>query len=178
MLVEEQDLYDKYTIRLTRMKLELISPSASKSEPRKRFVDDISFDIIVENCLEPLHEQYPTIRLNVAFTQAAFEVDLAAMEKVQKLLDTVLITFENKDTNKVAAEVQKKIEFEFNNYLLREEKKNKVVQNAPDAKVKLEMTKIRDLMGRAVQDRMQESALRGIKEINEEKRMNVDKMRR
>ena len=82
LLVEEQDLYDKYTIRLTKMKLELINPSASKSEPRMRFVDDISFDIIVENCLEPLHEQYPTIRLNVAFTQAAFEVDLIAMEKV------------------------------------------------------------------------------------------------
>lgn len=87
-----------------------------------------------------------------------------------------MITFENKDTNKVVAEVQKKIDFEFQKYLRKEEKKNKV-ESAPD-KIKLEMTKIRDLMGRAVQDRMQESALRGIKEINEEKRMNVDKMRR
>lgn len=32
-MIEELDLYDQYNIKLTKMKLELVCPSASKSEP-------------------------------------------------------------------------------------------------------------------------------------------------
>lgn len=105
-------LYDEYKVRLDKMNLTLshniyLSVQNSNAEDYQ-IIDNITFEISIENCLGPLNKTYPTLRVNIDFDQIGIDLDLSCLKNILRLKDSVLLDLENKDFTSVEAKIKKK----------------------------------------------------------------------
>jgi len=108
-LTTDDGLYDKYKVRLEKMSLDLHHHNNDQSRAEDyQIIEDITFEISIENCLGPLNKTYPTLRVNIDFDQIGIDLDLSCLKTILRLKDSVLIDLENKDFTQVDAKIKKK----------------------------------------------------------------------
>ena len=87
-MIDDDNLYDEYVVSLEEMSLRVYFPNYSKDPFDVPLVNDISFDIRIENCLEPKHELYPTLRINFDIDKdIELEADLYCLKKFFRITD-------------------------------------------------------------------------------------------
>jgi len=105
----DEGLYDKYKVRLEKMSLNLSHSLNDQSKAEDyQIIEDITFEISIENCLGPLNKTYPTLRVNIDFDQIGIDLDLSCLKTILRLKDSVLIDLENKDFTLVNTKIKKK----------------------------------------------------------------------
>ena len=57
-----------------------------------QIINNITFDIAIENCLAPKHEQFPTLRLFIDFDHDIdFEIDFDTLSQLLRMKNNLLI---------------------------------------------------------------------------------------
>ena len=103
-------LYDEYKIKLGGMSLNL-SHLGNILVPVSDYpiIEDITFEISIENCLGPLNKIYPTLRVNIdCLDEIDLDLDLSCLKTILRLKDSVLLELENKDFTQIEAKIKKK----------------------------------------------------------------------
>ena len=96
------ELYDKYTINLEKLRLNLIFPGAVENKKEIKIINDFTFCITVENCLAPLHKKFPTLRLDIDFKERIeFDFDFHCLKTIFRLKDLLLIQLDTSDLQMV-----------------------------------------------------------------------------
>ena len=109
----DEGLYDKYIIQLDRMHLEFTHYGKDRVNPLEQpihhsIIENISYNVSIENCLGPLNKIYPTLRVNVDFDDIGIDVDLNNMPMVLRLKNRILLELENAEILKLEEKVKKK----------------------------------------------------------------------
>ena len=108
-IVNDWELYDKYQINLENLSLNLIFPGAVENKKEIKIINDFTFAITVENCLAPLHEMFPTLRLDIDFKEPiTFDFDFDCLKTISRLKDLLLIQLDTSDVEMVETKIKKK----------------------------------------------------------------------
>ena len=103
---DEDLLYDRYEISLKKMSLSLKNDT---NQTCVEIIKQYSYDVSIDNCLEPLHHDFPSVRVFVDFDQDMdFDVELETINHLLLLKDKILVQLERKDINIVEAYFRKK----------------------------------------------------------------------
>lgn len=108
-IVNDWELYDKYQINLENLSLNLIFPGAVGNKKEIKIINNFTFVITVENCLAPLHEMFPTLRLDIDFKEPIeFDFDFYCLKTIFRLKDLLLIQLDTSDVEMVETKIKKK----------------------------------------------------------------------
>ena len=88
----DYNLYDKYSLSIEKINLGMVFPELSRSKRNFQILDDVTLALEIENCLGPLNEYFPTLRLNV-FLDKPIELNanLFYLKKFFKIYDMMFI---------------------------------------------------------------------------------------
>ena len=86
----DDGLYDEYVISLDGMSLGVFS-----NKSLMPLVSNITFELRIESCLEPKHDKFPTLRLNIEIDKKIdLHADLNCIKKMFRIIDFASIQME------------------------------------------------------------------------------------
>jgi len=88
----DYNLYDKYSLSIEKINLGMVFPGLSRSKRNFQILDDVTLALEIENCLGPLNEYFPTLRLNVLLDKPIeLNANLYYLKKFFKIYDLMFI---------------------------------------------------------------------------------------
>ena len=84
-ILDEKQVYDIYKFELTKFSLKIIEFDESMNPCNVNIIKDVSFQLKLKNCLDPLHKHFPTLKVNSLFNDP-INIELAEGLRILKML--------------------------------------------------------------------------------------------
>ena len=99
-----------YIVRLERINLALARFNEGEDQlvDDCRIIQDISFQIYIENCLGPLNKKFPSLRVFIDFDHIGIDLDLSYLKPVLRVKESILTDLDDKDLQMVEGKIKKK----------------------------------------------------------------------